>query len=42
MPEMHLRELGFTFSACGQKIKKELENLKKQEVLITFIKKLTW
>ena len=29
MPEMHLRQLGFTYSACGplQKIKKELKSL---------------
>ena len=40
MPEMHLRQPGFTYSACGpsKKIKKELKNLKKQEILIIFIK----
>ena len=31
MPEMHLRQPGFTYSACGTKIKKEFKNLKKQE-----------
>ena len=31
MPEMHLRQLGFTYSACGRllKINKEFKNLKK-------------
>ena len=40
MPEMHLRQPGFTYSACGPftKKKKEFENLKKQEVLIIFTK----
>ena len=33
MPEMHLKQPGFTYSACGPfaKIKKEFKNLKKQE-----------
>ena len=40
MPEMHLRQPGFTYSACGPftKKKKEFENLKKPEVLIIFTK----
>ena len=31
MPEMHLRQPGFTYSACGHllKIKKEFKNLRK-------------
>ena len=34
MPEMHLKQLGFTYSACGPftKTKKELKNLRKQEI----------
>ena len=34
MPEMHLKQPGFTHSPCGlfTKIKKELKNLFKQEV----------
>ena len=34
MPEMHLKQLGFTYSAWGEftKIKKEYKNLKKQEI----------
>ena len=32
MPEMHLKQPGFTYSACGLlKTKKEYKNLKKQE-----------
>ena len=33
MPEMHLKQLGFAYSACGlfTKTKKEFKNLKKQE-----------
>ena len=40
MPEMHLKQPGFTYSACGPftKTKKELKNLKKQEIQTTFIK----
>ena len=40
MPEMHLKQPGFTYSACGlfTKIKKELKNLKKQEILAIFTK----
>ena len=41
LPEMHLRQPGFTYSACGpfKKAKKESKNLKKkQEILDTFIK----
>ena len=34
MPEMHLKQLGFTYSAWGEftKIKQEYKNLKKQEI----------
>ena len=33
MPKMHLKEPGFTYSACGSFTKnKELKNLKKQEI----------
>ena len=34
MPEMHLKQPGFTYSACGlfTKIKKEFKNLRKQEI----------
>ena len=34
MSEMHLRQLGFTCSACGQltKNKERIQNLKKQEI----------
>ena len=40
MPEMHLRQPGFTYSACGPllKRKKEYINLKKQEIRDKFIK----
>ena len=33
MPEIHLKQPGFTYSACGPftKKRKELKNLKKQE-----------
>ena len=38
MPEMHLSQPGFTYSACGPftKIKKELRSLCKQEIQILF------
>ena len=38
MPEMHLRQPGFTYSACGPftNINKEFKNLCKQEILILF------
>ena len=41
IPEMNLRQPGFTYSLVEhlQKIKKEYENLKKQEIYDTFIKK---
>ena len=41
MHEMHVRQPGFTHSACRQftKIKKEYKSLKKQEILDIFIKK---
>ena len=32
MPEMHLKQAGFTYSACGPKTKKYFKNLKKQEI----------
>ena len=34
MPEMHLRQAGFTHSDCGlfTKNKERIENLKKQEI----------
>ena len=34
MPEMHLRELGFTYSAYGQftKSKERMQNFKKQDI----------
>ena len=36
MPAMHLKQLGFTYSACGTFTKsKELKNLCKQEILFT-------
>ena len=43
MPEVHLRQPGFTYSACGQftkkkKTKKEYSNLKKLEIHNIFIK----
>ena len=40
MPEIHLRQPGFTYSACGPllKIKKEFKNLKKQEIQAIFTK----
>ena len=40
MPEMHLKQPGFTYSACGplQKTKKELKSLCKLEIQILFIK----
>ena len=38
-PEMHLRQPGFTYSACGPFTKhKEVKNLSKQEILILFTK----
>ena len=39
MPEMHLRQPGFTYSACGPFTKnKEFKNLKKQELQAIFTK----
>ena len=41
MSKMHLRQLGFTYSACGpftKKKKKEYKSLKKQEIHNIFIK----
>ena len=41
MPEMHLRQPGFTYSTCGPftKTKKEYKNLKKQKIHDVFIKR---
>ena len=42
MPEMHLRQPEFTYSACGsflKKINKEYKSLKKQEIHNIFIKR---
>ena len=40
MPEMHLRQPGFTYSACGPftKNKERIESLCKPEIQILFIK----
>ena len=41
MPEMHLKQPGFTYSACGpftKKTKKELKSLCKLKIQIYFIK----
>ena len=40
MPEMHLRQTGFTYSACGPftQTKKESKNLKGQAIQDLFIK----
>ena len=40
MPEMHLKQPGFTYSACGPftKIKKELKSLCKLEIQTLFTK----
>ena len=40
MPEMHWRQPGFTYSACGPftKNKERIQNLKKQEIQHVFIK----
>ena len=40
MPEMHLRQPGFTYSACGPftKNKERIKNAKKQEIYDIFIK----
>ena len=39
MPKMHLKQLQFTYGACGPflKTKEELKNLWKQEIQIIFI-----
>ena len=36
MPEMHLKQPGFTYSVCGPFKKKEFKNLKKQEIQAIF------
>ena len=40
MPEMHLRQSRFTYTACGPftKKQKEYKNLKKEEIHSIFIK----
>ena len=40
MSEMHLRQLGFTYSACGPftKNKERIKNIKRQETGDIFIK----
>ena len=40
MPEMHLKQPGFTYSACGllTKNKERFKNLKKQEIQAIFTK----
>ena len=39
MPKMHLKQPGFTYSACGPFTKnKEFKNLKKQEIQAIFTK----
>ena len=42
MPEMHLRQLGFTYSACRPftKSKERIKKLKKQEIHNIYIYKL--
>ena len=42
MPEMHLKQLGFTYSACEPftKNKERIKNLKKQEIQ-DYLSKLT-
>ena len=41
MPEMHLKQPGFAYSACGSftKINKEFKNLKTQEIQAIYTKK---
>ena len=40
MPEMHLRQPGFTYSVCEPftKNKERIQNLKKQEIQVIFTK----
>ena len=40
MPEVHLRQPGFTYSACGPftETKERIQNLKKQKIHDIFIK----
>ena len=37
-PKMHLKQSGFTYSACGRLTKKEYINLKKRKTQNIFIK----
>ena len=39
MPEVHLKQLSFTYSVYLLKINKELKNLKKQEIQAIFTKR---
>ena len=43
VPEMHLKQPGFTYSACSPftKNKKEFKNLKKQQIQVIF-RKMNW
>ena len=38
MPEIHFKQPGFTYSACGSFTKNELKNLCRQEIQILFTK----
>ena len=40
MPEVHLRQPGFTYSACGSftKCKERIQKLRKQDIQYVFIK----
>ena len=38
MPEMHLKQPGFTYSACGPFTKKQRKNSKEQEIQAMFTK----
>ena len=40
MPEMHLRQAGFAYSACGPSIQKAYKKLKKRR-LMTYLSKRT-
>ena len=38
IPEVHLKQPVFTYSACGKNSKKEFKNSKKQEIQVIFTK----
>ena len=38
MPEIHFKQPGFTYSACGSITKNKLKNLCRQEIQILFTK----